>query len=196
MTRLFVSYRRQDVVALVGRMYDKLTNEYKEESVFMDVESIPIGMDFRDSIVEAITHSDVFLLVIGKGWLESENGERRLFNERDVVRFELEVALENDIPIIPVLVGGASMPSHADLPSSLAQISLRNAIHVDHASDFHPHMEKLIRAINLLSKQSVPSANTKMLGMAAFASISGLAWKYMLLAVIVVAVFVWMIGVL
>jgi hypothetical protein len=58
------------------------------------------------------------------------------------------MALDQNIPIIPVLVGGAMMPPHRQLPGSIQAFSDLNAANIDDGRDFHPHMDRLIEAIN------------------------------------------------
>jgi len=55
--------------AIAGRIADRLSHHYGEDSVFMDVESIPIGIDFRTHIDETLQQADVVLAVIGRNWL-------------------------------------------------------------------------------------------------------------------------------
>jgi hypothetical protein len=47
MARIFISYRRSDSQATAGRIYDRLTREFGGHDVFMDVDHIPPGVDFR-----------------------------------------------------------------------------------------------------------------------------------------------------
>jgi hypothetical protein len=63
----------------------------------------------------------VLLAVIGKDWLSSkdEQGNRRLENPEDFVRTEIGAAFKYGKRVIPVLVGGASMPKATDLPPDL-----------------------------------------------------------------------------
>jgi hypothetical protein len=49
---------------------------------------------------------------------------------QDFVREELAAALERQITVIPVLVGGARMPGPEDLPAALALLSRHNAIEI------------------------------------------------------------------
>jgi hypothetical protein len=87
--------------------------------VFKDVDSIPFGVDFRIYLDEQVAKCDVFLAVIGRNWMKAKgrNGKPRLEDPGDFVRIEVESALKRDIPIIPVLVGGASIPPADRLPS-------------------------------------------------------------------------------
>jgi hypothetical protein len=59
--------------------------------------------------------------VIGRQWLTATDnaGRRRLDSPRDFVRIEIEAALQRDIPVIPLLVQGASMPDEDNLPPSI-----------------------------------------------------------------------------
>jgi hypothetical protein len=50
-------------------------------------------------------------------------------------------ALQRNIPVIPLLVRGASVPCENDLPAKLAQLSYRNGIAVRPDPDFHCDME-------------------------------------------------------
>lgn len=46
MSRIFISYRREETRDVAGRLYDRLTAEFKREAVFRDVYTIPGGADF------------------------------------------------------------------------------------------------------------------------------------------------------
>ena len=48
--RVFVSYRRRDSALVTVRIRDRLARHIGAESVFMDVDSIPLGKDFRVAI--------------------------------------------------------------------------------------------------------------------------------------------------
>jgi len=144
--RLFLSYRRSDSQIITGRISDRLFARYGQENVFRDVDSIPLGVDFRSHIRESIKQCQVLLVIIGTDWMEVTNsqGIRRIDNPIDPVRVEIELALENDIPIIPVLVKGANMPSSEALPESIASIAYSNAFVVPEEPYFHLGLDKLI----------------------------------------------------
>ena len=145
---IFISYRREDSSDITGRLYDRLVAAFGKPALFKDVDSIPIGVDFRDHLDRAVSHCQVLIAVIGKDWLQvtDEQGNRRLESEQDFVRIEIESALQRDIAVIPVLVQGASMPSPSDLPESLQALAYRNAIPVRPDPDFHRDVDRLIRA--------------------------------------------------
>jgi len=146
--KVFISYRRDDTGAMAGRIYDRLCSEFGRESVFMDVDTIPFGVDFREHIDSAVRQADVLLAVIGEQWLEvGQNGKRRLQDPADYVRIEIETALAHGIPVIPALIERAPMPREDELPSSIATLAYRNAIQINYGRDFPSHIERLVRGI-------------------------------------------------
>jgi len=142
--RLFLSYRRADSRAIAGRIYDRLVHEYGKDNIFMDVDTIPPGVDFREHIRTAIGRCHALMAVIGPRWFGDTKAHGGLDDPRDFVRVELELALERGIPIIPVLVEGATIPTPDEIPPSIRDLVFRNASQVDSGRDFHPHMDRLI----------------------------------------------------
>jgi hypothetical protein len=125
---IFISYRRQDSQGFAGRLADDLIEAFGEHRVFRDVEIRP-GDDFTYALREAVAGCDVLLAVISRGWLHARtlSGHRRLFQSNDWVRVEIETALDRGIRVVPVLVGGATMPGADNLPPSLAALAARQA---------------------------------------------------------------------
>jgi hypothetical protein len=142
---IFISYRRGDESGYVaGRIYDRLAGEFGEPAVFKDFDSIPLGVDFKQHLEEAVARCSVFLAVISPGWHE------RLQNERDFVRIEVEAALRRDIPIIPLFVLRATMPEDDRLPPSLHPLLYRNGTEIRPDPDFTNDMRRLVSAIRRL----------------------------------------------
>lgn len=151
MAKIVISYRRADTEAVTGRIRDRLVGHYGSDSVFMDIDSIPFGIDFRDYIKEALDQTDALLAIMGKQWLgPSGSGPSRIMEETDPVRIEVETALARGIAVIPVLIDDATMPQPADLPDGLKNLAYRNAAYVDSGRDFHLHMDRIIRSMDKL----------------------------------------------
>ena len=148
MAKIFISYRRQDSAGVAGRIYDRLCAHFGKGAVFMDIDNIPFGVDFREHIDAAVGQCDVVLAVIGPRWVGKAFIRRRIDEPKDFVRVELESALRRNLPVIPILIDNAGMPGEADLPPSLTRLSFRTAIEVDHGRDFHLHIDRLIRGID------------------------------------------------
>ncbi len=149
MTKIFISYRRQDTLAIAGRIFDRLTAKFGADRVFMDIDSIPYGVDFHGWLDGEVSRAAVVLALIGPGWTNAhdEGGRRRLDNPDDFVRIEIESALRRDIPLIPVLIGTTPMPDKEHLPESLRPLVRRHAANVDIGRDFHMHMDRLITGV-------------------------------------------------
>lgn len=150
LARIFISYRRADSADVTGRIYDRLTEHFGKTAIFKDVDSIPPGIDFKEHLEKAVGKCRIFLVVIGDRWLDMTDSlhTNRLHDPHDFVRIEIEAALNRNIPIIPLLVRGASMPPEDKLPSSLRRLVYRNAIPIRPDPDFHRDMDRLIEAIS------------------------------------------------
>src|SRR5262245_40128157 len=149
MSKIIVSYRRSDTADITGRIFERLVDRYGEQSVFMDIDAIPYGTDFRHHIQEALRGADILLAVIGTTWLgKTADGKSRIQDEADPVRVEIEAALKQGLTVIPVLVDNATMPGAADLPESIRDFAYINAAPIDTGRDFRQHMERLTRSID------------------------------------------------
>lgn len=146
MSRILISYRREDSADVTGRIDDRLVQQFGRVAVFMDVDSIPFGVDFRKYLDQQVAKCDVFLAVIGPDWDGSKHndGKSRLEDPRDFVRIEIESALKREILVIPVLVRGAKTPVTYGLPTSLQELSYRHGLEVRSGSDFRRDMDRLI----------------------------------------------------
>src|SRR5262249_18579967 len=148
MPKIAISYRRKDSDAITGRIRDRLAQHFGERSVFMDSANFPFGTDYRDHIKKALNEAAVPLLIMGPPWSGPiESGSARTHDPADPVRVEAEAALRHGIPTIPVLVGGAAMPSPTELPETLEPLRYRNAAIVEPGPDFNSHLDRLIPPI-------------------------------------------------
>jgi hypothetical protein len=155
--KIAISYRRADTEPITGRIRDRLAARYGDDAVFMDIDNIPFGKDFRVQISEAIVQSDVLLVIVGQRWLGAgRGGTRKIDDETDFVRLEVETALSNAVPVIPIL-GSARMPQPTQLPESLKDFPFLNAAPVDTGRDFHQHIERLIRGIDQIPDRPATS---------------------------------------
>lgn len=136
MNRIFISYRREDSEGFARGLFQSLVNYFGKDSVFMDVDSISLGMDFVEAIDKSLDDCGVLLVLIGREWALSNDasGQQRLAKKDDFVRIEIAKALKRKVPVIPVLVKGASMPDSADLPAELQTLTRRQALELRHES--------------------------------------------------------------
>src|SRR2546430_13057559 len=155
-----ISYRREDSTSIAGRLHDRLRAEFGNDNVFMDFDSIPYGVDFRDHIAQTLERAEVVVAVIGPGWLGHRPGEstRRVDDATDFVRLEIAGALQRGIPVIPILVDKAHMPIEDTLPDDLKPLVFRNGLMLDSGIDFHHHADRLITGIRRLLKNVEPAS--------------------------------------
>jgi uncharacterized protein YecT (DUF1311 family) len=151
MANILISYRRTDSDVFAGRVRDKIADRFGPDSVFMDIDNIPFGRDFRTHVRDALGKSDVVIVVIGSRWLgTTKSGLARILEETDPVRIEVETALQKGVPVIPILAGDTRMPKPTQLPDTLKDFAFINAATVDTGRDFHPHMERVVRSIEAI----------------------------------------------
>ena len=156
MTKFFISYRRDDSADVSGRIHEKLVDRFGPGNVFMDIDAMLLGHDFRKQLAEAVNQCDVLLAVIGDHWLDARDpktGARRLDDPDDWVRIEITTGLARDIPVVPLLVGRQTqMPSEADLPEDLRQLPYRQYTTVRSGEDFPGQVDRLIKGLEGLGK--------------------------------------------
>ena len=144
---IFVSYRREDSADITGRIFDRLRDTFGGRGLFRDVDSMPLGVDFREHIRDAVTQCHVVLAVIGPQWAGPKDGTARIEEETDFVRIEIQSALERQIPVIPVLVHGTAMPHPERLPEVIRSLAFLNATSIRSDPDFHRDVDRLITAL-------------------------------------------------
>jgi formylglycine-generating enzyme required for sulfatase activity len=116
--------------------------------VFMDVDTIPLGLNFIKVLREEVEKCDALLAVIGPSWatITDKQGNPRINDSNDFVRIEIATALTRDIPVIPVLLDGAEIPRPEQLPEDLKELAVRNGLQIHHAS-FHADMDRLVAGL-------------------------------------------------
>ncbi len=160
MSKLFISYRRDDSADVTGRLHDRLKSHFGDGTIFLDIDTIPFGMDFRQCIGDAVNQCDVLLAVIGDHWLDARyadgpnQGSRRLDDPHDYVRIEIESALGRGIPVVPLLVGKAAMPPESQLPDGLKELAFRHAAQARSGPDFQGHVDRLIQGLDQLLERN------------------------------------------
>jgi TIR domain len=148
MHRIFISYRRDDSASdMTDRVYERLVRRWGGR-VFMDIDSLTGGDLFANEIEENLQSCAVVLVMIGHYWasLTGEKGTRRIDNPLDYPRIEVSAALKRNVRIIPVLVGGASLPKREDLPQDIIGLLDREVVRISR-EDFDADMQRLMAAV-------------------------------------------------
>ena len=162
MVGIFISYRRGDSEGQARALSLELANYVGAKSVFMDVDSIALGRDFRQSLHESLESCDAVLALIGPNWLDIKDaaGRRRLDDSDDFVRQEIAVALKRNIPVTPVLLQGAAMPAQDRLPDDLKDLAFRNGFELSHMR-WHSDVREMAQRLGLGDAAEAPADAAK-----------------------------------
>jgi hypothetical protein len=145
MPKIFISYRREDSQYVADNVYEHMVKHFGGGNVFLDVGSIPFGLDFRQYLHDQVAAHDAMLALIGPDWA-------RIMRERagepnDFVRIEIEHALQLEKLVIPTLVMGAALPSFADLPESIQDLQWHQSIQIRRHPDLAGDCARLADSI-------------------------------------------------
>lgn len=143
---IFISYRQADNPDFVARIRDWLMNKYGRDHVFMDFDSIPPFVKFKDFIKQRVEKSDIVLVVIGERWLELMN-EKIKNDDEDYVLVEIQTALALNKTVAPILIKNASMPQRRDLPESVRELGEFNAARLDSGARFYDEIQALVNTL-------------------------------------------------
>jgi formylglycine-generating enzyme required for sulfatase activity len=166
LAKIFISYRREDSEGQARALSIELANYVGPNRVFMDVDSIALGRDFRQGLHESLGLCDAVLVLIGPEWLDIKDaaGRRRLDDPADFVRQEIATALKRNIPVTPVLLRGALMPDEERLPDDLKELHFRNGFELSHTrwrSDVRELAERLgLGELVATSSSAAPAAKS------------------------------------
>lgn len=139
---VFLSYRRDDSTDITARIEDRLSQHFGKQQVFRDLSNVGLGQDFTRALNAALDRSSVLLAIIGPGWARGPEA-----GPVDYVQFEVARALERGIPVVPVLVLDAKIPTAAELPPELKELPNRQACQVDSGQGFDGDVRALIAGI-------------------------------------------------
>jgi len=140
MAAIFISYRREDAPDVVGRLHDRIVMRFGPDSVFRDVESIAMGTDFREHLRRALDQCSTLIAVVGPGFLRRSNADGT-----DYLVEEIAGALERGLRVLPVLVHGAEMPRHDQIPKTIQDFAFRQAARLRGDPDFGGDVEAVLR---------------------------------------------------
>src|SRR5207247_612110 len=140
--------RRADTKWSAQIVHERLARRFGKASVFMDVHDILPGVDWAQRLRTAMQSCNILLVMIDKRWLNSGvkkgTGQRRLDDEKDHLRKEIEAALTAGLMVIPVLVDGATMPRAEKLPEALQDMATKQAVKLRPDPDMEIDIERLI----------------------------------------------------
>ncbi|MDO9072812.1 MAG: toll/interleukin-1 receptor domain-containing protein [Rubrivivax sp.] len=146
--KAFLSYRRADSQATAGRMAQFLDGIPAVDEVFLDVDGIAPGENFERKIQDTLAQVSHAFVLIGLQWAgpAGAGGKTRLFDDDDMVRREVRLALASRARLVPILLDDTRMPRPADLPPDLKALSSINAFSL-RTAHFDEDMDDLLDAL-------------------------------------------------
>jgi len=160
---IFISYRRRgESTGYTGRLADRLKRAFGEDEYFRDLEDIKAGLDFGQVIERHLACCKVVLVIIGMDWLTlaDASGRSRLSDPGDWVRLEVEGALKRDLLVLPILVGGATMPGADQLPETMRALARRQAVDLSDSRwdyDVEQLLNRISETVGIPPRVSVPT---------------------------------------
>lgn len=147
MSRIFINYRSSDTAAMAEILDERLAAHFGRAAVFRDDAVIPIGIDYRKFLWSHLALTEVMLVLIGPHWFEKDtDGVTKLFKPVDFVRMEIEVGLNSNMKVVPILVAGRGRIEEADLPKEIKDLAFRQYRHIRDRNS-GPDIASLIKAI-------------------------------------------------
>jgi hypothetical protein len=102
--------------------------------------------DFTKLIYSKVEACRLLVCLIGPTWQTVGDAKgRRLDNPDDLVRREIDLALQRNKMVLPVLVNGATIPDRSLLPASISELVKFDAIPLRHER-FEADLENLVKA--------------------------------------------------
>lgn len=134
----------------------KLCQAFGTDRVFRSSRAMRGGTLFPATLKAEASDCAVMVVVIGKHWLAEKDGVRRIDEQGDWVRKEIEFALAGARPVIPILTGSRPRLSADDrLPASIGELVDRQSLRFNYQSaerdlvhivdEVRPHVDRTLR---------------------------------------------------
>lgn len=119
--KIFVNYRRSQSLKEADHLATILGTHFGEKRVFVDVRGIAGFSDWFEILREQVEGTAALIALIGRDWLGALDKREYPDNEatKDFVRYEIAEALKRNIPVLPVLLDGATLPKEQQLPMEM-----------------------------------------------------------------------------
>jgi hypothetical protein len=177
--RIFINYRRGDTSAEARSIYQRLERSFGSKHLFMDVDSILKGHDFKLILDETLSTCTAMLVIVGRDWVSATdaNGKRRLEDPDDFVRLEIATALKRNIPIIPVRIEAAKLPTIDELPEDLKPLTRRQATILTH-ENFPGDMGRIERDLHAILKSQFSARKIALTGLGSLIIVFAIAFWF------------------
>jgi hypothetical protein len=143
MPKIVLSYRSDGRQESAWRMRDRLREIYREISILDDASSS--GTETLTArVADTVAEADLLLVIVDPGWVDSILPH---LTRLDVAAIAIETALKTRIPIIAIVLDGASMPKPAEIPFIIREFAFCGAVRVANR-DVEESMQRIVKAID------------------------------------------------
>lgn len=163
---IFINYRRVDAPLGATALAAVLAERFGPERVFRDTVSVEAGEIYPRALWEALEGASVLVAVIGSQWhtVAGPDGQPLIQREHDWVRREIAFALNQGIPVVPVLLidtpDSATLPRADNLPDDIKRLAYLQALRVSQYR-FGSDLENLTAELeNLVPALAAPQVFT------------------------------------
>jgi hypothetical protein len=156
-SKIFISYRRDDSKWPAKQICDALLRTLRKEQVFIDIDSIQPGADFRRILEEWVNECEFLLALIGPNWISASDpatGRRRLDDPSDFVRVEIRAAFSRAVSVVPILLDGTPMPKFDQLPKDMAKL-VNSQAEIVELRTFNTDVERIIKRLGIRKSGSI-----------------------------------------
>jgi hypothetical protein len=152
--KIFINYRRDANLREAQHLATLLAAKFGKSSVFLDLRGIGGAENWMEKLQEQVDACDLMIVLISKDWTQSTNaqGQRRMEDANDPLVYEIARALRNRMPVLPILIDGATMPEAAELPKSLWVLTLQHGMPLRNEF-FGPDTAEIVAAIKRRVKE-------------------------------------------
>lgn len=122
---IFINYRAVDDGYAAALVYKGLVPVFGENRVFYDPQTVKAGEDVPDEIRRKLKSSTVLVVGIGPDWftVKDAEGNRRLDNRNDFVRWEIRKAFKWNLKVVPLLLEKAEFPADPRLSEDIKSLA-------------------------------------------------------------------------
>lgn len=163
---IYLAYREDDTAAMAGRIYDRLVGHFGAAAVRR--EAAEAGQAAGAQRGERLRDCAALLVVIGPEWSGNGDDARRVGignggdagDAGDRVLRTVEEGLRRGIPVLPLLVQGATLPGEDALPPGPRGLAGRDAVPIRYDPDFDKDVRRMLGLLERLTPELAAARRT------------------------------------
>lgn len=159
--KVFINYRKNDAsgtlrpeALFVEVLADWLERSLGKGTVYLDTTLRP-GEPYPDALRSRLAEAVVLVVVIHRQWLKDLKARKD--THRDWVHEEIATAIRSRIRLLPVVLDGAELPTHSELPSEIRSLADSQAVRLQFGA-LRDGVNAVLAEIELIVAPNMPDA--------------------------------------